>query len=159
MSHKTLSHMLLFAGVIACIGGAAVFFLYTPLMADECRMMYPELSWLFWPMLFYVWLIAALYIHAVILYMRISLRLGRNQSFCAENARDLKRIALFLLIAAVLWFALIFLPGAAGVDIGPAFLLFLLASMATLAVALVAYVLSLLVHRAAVLQEENELTI
>lgn len=159
MSHKTLSKLLLLAGAIACIGGAAVFFLYAPAMSIECSIMYPELAWLANLLLLYIWIIAFMYILAVFFYMRISLRLGRNQSFCAENARDLKRIALFLVIASGMWFALIFLPGAAGVDIGPAFLLFLLACMATLAVAMVAYVLSLLVRRATALQEENDLTI
>lgn len=159
MSHKTLSKLLLLAGVIACIGGAAVFFLYAPAMAIECSIMYPELAWLSGPMLAYIWLIAFMYIFAVFFYMRISLRLGKNLSFCPQNAADLKRIALFLIIASGLWFALIFLPGIMGVDIGPAFLLFLLASLATLAVAMVAYVLSLLVRRATALQEENDLTI
>lgn len=159
MSHKTLSRILLLAGVIACIGGAAVFFLYAPAAAFECRDMYPELSYLCWPMLCYVWLIALMYIHAVIRYMRISLRLGKNRSFCTENAADLKGIAVLLTIAAGLWFALIFLPGLAGAPVGPAFLLFLLACMATLAVAMVAWVLSLLVRRAAELQDENDLTI
>jgi len=159
MSHKTLSKLLLAAGVIACIGGAVVFFLYAPLMAAECRLMYPELAHFAWPMLIYIWVIALLYLHAVFLYMRISVRLGKNRSFCPENADDLKRIALFLIIAAALWFLLIFLPGVIGLDIGPAFLLFLLACMATLAVAIVAYALSLLVRRAAALQAENDLTI
>lgn len=159
MSHKTLSRLLLFAGVIACIGGAAVFFLYAPAMSIECSLMYPELAWLANPLLLYIWIIALMYIFAVFCYMRISLRLGKNKSFCAENAADLRHIALWLILAAGLWFILIFLPGAVGVDIGPAFLLFLLASMATLAVALVAYVLSLLVRRATTLQEENDLTI
>lgn len=159
MSHKTLSKLLLIAGAIACIGGAAVFFLYAPALSIECSLIYPELAWLSWPMLVYVWLIALMYIHAVFFYMRISLRLGKNLSFCVKNADDLRRIALFLVIAAGLWFLLIFLPGAVNVDIGPAFLLFLLASLATLAVAMVAYVLSLLVRRATALQEENDLTI
>lgn len=159
MSHKTLSKLLLVAGVIACIGGAAVFFLYAPAMSIECSLMYPELAWLSWPMLAYIWIIALMYIHAVFFYMRISWRLGKNRSFCTANAVDLKRIAVFLGIAAALWFLLIFLPGAVSVDIGPAFLLFLLASMATLAVAIVAYALSLLVRRATALQEENDLTI
>lgn len=159
MSHKKLSRMLLLAGVIACIGGAAVFFLYAPGVAFECREMYPELAWLCWPLLAYIWVIALMYIHAVVCYMRISLRLGNNRSFCTENAQDLRRIALFLAIAAGLWILLIFLPGMAGVSVGPAFLLFLLAGMASLAVAMVAYVLSLLVRRAAELQAENDLTI
>jgi len=159
MSHKTLSRLLLTAGAIACIGGGVVFFLYAPAMSIEYSLMYPELAWLANPLLLYVWVIALMYMIAVFFYMRISRRLGQNRSFCLENAIDLKRIALFLVIAAGLWFALIFLPGAAGVDIGPAFLLFLLACMATLAVAMVSYVLSLLIRRAAELQTENDLTI
>lgn len=159
MSHKTLSRLLLAAGAIACIGGIAVFFLYAPLMAKECSLMYPELAWLSWPMLIYIWVIALMYILAVFFYMRISRRLGRNLSFCPENADDLRRIARCLLLASGLWFMLIFLPGAVHVDIGPAFLLFLLASLATLAVAIVAYALSQLIRRAAELQAENDLTI
>ncbi|MBR5231034.1 MAG: DUF2975 domain-containing protein [Clostridia bacterium] len=159
MSHKTLSKLLLIAGIIACIGGCTVFFLYAPMMAHECAEIYPELSHFALPLLLYIWVIAAMYILAVALYMRISLRLGKNQSFCSKNADDLRSIALFLCAAAVLWFLLIFLTGWVGLDIGPAVLLFLLASMATLAVALVAYVLSRLVRRAAALQAENDLTI
>ena len=159
MSHKTLSRLLIIAGIIACIGGCAVFFLYAPAMAHECSVMYPELSHFALPLLLYIWVIALMYGAAVFRYMRISLRLGRNRAFCAENANDLMGIAVLLAIAGALWFLLIFLPGEFGLDIGPAVLLFLLACMATLAVALVAYVLSLLVRRAAALQTENDLTI
>lgn len=159
MSHKMLSRILFAAGIIAFAGGAAVFFLYAPLLANECRIMYPELAHLALPALLYIWCIALLYIHALFLYMRISLRLGKNRSFCLENANALRHIALLLVIASVLWFALIFLPGIMGISIGPAFLLFLLASMATSAVAMVSYVLSLLVRRATALQDENDLTI
>ena len=87
MQHKKLSVLLVIAGVLAGIGGAFMFFIWAPSVGNEMRSDYPELAWLFWPALGVLWCIAILYASSLALYLRISIRIGENRSFCEENVR------------------------------------------------------------------------
>ena len=87
MEHKRLSHLLIGAGAAACAGLAVLFLLYAPVLGLEVRDMMPEYAFLFWPALLYVWAIGGMYMAAMWQYMRISLRIGQDNSFCAENAQ------------------------------------------------------------------------
>ncbi len=159
MKHKKLSVLLIIAGILAGIGGAFVFFIWTPSVGNEMRETYPELAWLFWPALGVLWCIAILYASSLALYLRISMRIGENRSFCEENVRGLRLICRLMSAAAVIWLACIVVCAIADIDIGPSWILFLLASMATAAFALLAYALSALLHHAVDLQEDSDLTV
>lgn len=157
MEHKRLSHLLIGAGAAACAGLAVLFLLYAPVLGLEVRDMMPEYAFLFWPALLYVWAIGGMYMAAMWQYMRISLRIGQDNSFCAENAQSLRVIGYLLLAGAGMWALLMI--AAVAVKAGPEALVLLLAAMASGALGVLAYAIGLLVQRAAQLQEENELTI
>ncbi len=159
MQHKKLSVLLVIAGVLAGIGGAFMFFIWAPSVGNEMRSDYPELAWLFWPALGVLWCIAILYASSLALYLRISIRIGENRSFCEENVRGLRLIYRLMSVAAILWLACIVVCAFANIDIGPFWILFLLAAMATSAFALLAYALSALLHHAVHLQEDSDLTV
>lgn len=159
MHHKRISIFLLLAGVMAFLGGAVVFGVYVPSLARECKSMYPEMARLYWPMLLCVWAIGAVYAAALTFYMLISARIGRDQSFCPQNARDMRRIAWLLYAAAALWLGLACGPSLFSMDIGPTALAFVLLALASGAMGMVAYALWHLLQRASSLQEENDLTV
>jgi len=159
MEHKKLSVYLKAAGVIAGIGGVVVFFLYAPIMALECRMAYPELAFLFWPGLIFVWCLGGVYAAALWQYWLICHRIGKNRSFCSENARGLSLISRLFFLASGMSFLCM---GAWLMDawhLGPGWLALLLVSMASAAVGVLAWALGKLLQRAVSLQEENDLTI
>ena len=160
MEHRKVSGLLIGAGTLATLGGAGLFLIYAPLVANECRDMYPELAFLFWPGLIYLWIIALFYCAAMAEYFRVCIRIGRDQSFCAENALALGKIALCMNTAGGLWILLSFLPGLLwGIAIGPVFLIFLLAAAASFALGILAWALGKLLSRAVKLKEENDLTV
>ncbi len=160
MEHRKVSGLLIGAGTLATLGGAGLFLIYAPFVANEYRAMYPELAFLFWPGLIYLWIIAAFYCIAMAEYFRVCVRIGRDQSFCAENAVALGKNALCMNIAGGLWVLLSFLPGLLlGIAIGPVFLIFLLAAAASFALGLLAWSLGKLLGRAVKLKEENDLTV
>ena len=160
MKHRQISRLLLTAGGIAFVGAAFLMFVYAPILGQDCAAMYPELSYLYWPMLIGVWALGLVYLPAVALYMRISLRIGQNRSFCPENVRGMQSISRLLAVAAAV--EALVVPGLrlAGIDLGgPVWLMLLLLALATAAVALLAYCLSALLHHAVQLQEDSDLTV
>ncbi len=160
MEQKRVSIALMAAGGLATLGGLFVFFVDVPILAEECRGMYPELAHLFWPGLIGLWTIAAVYLAAMVFYFRIVARIGRDQSFCRANARELGWIARCLGAAGCLWILAIFLPGLVWqVDIGPVWLFLALAAAASFAMGVLAWGLGRLLQRAVSLKEENDLTI
>ena len=160
MKHRQISRLLLVAGGIAFVGAAFLLFVYAPALAQDCAAMYPELAYLQIPLLIGVWLLGAVYLAALTLYMRISLRIGQNRSFCAENVRGLLVISRLLAVAAAAEVLVVPGLGLAGIDLGgPTFLMMLLLALATAAVALLAYCLSALLRHAVQLQEDSDLTV
>lgn len=160
MENKKVSHCLIVAGALALLGGAFLFFVYAPLAALECRDTYPELRHLFWPGLISLWCIALLYCAAMADFFRITVRIGRDESFCRANARGLSRIALFMGLAGLAWLLLLLLPPLIWqVQYGPAFLALLLAAAASFAMGILAWALGKLLFRAVQLKEENDLTV
>ena len=159
MEHRKLSLYLKTAGVIAALGGLFVFLVELPLLAQNCRVLYPNLSFLFWPMLIFVWVLGALYASALWQYMLICHRIGKNQSFCPENVKSMFLIAKLFAAAAILAFLGMGAWLWPGLPLYRGWAALLLVSMASLAVGVLAWALGKLLQRATVLQEENDLTI
>ncbi len=160
MEHRRVSFMLITAGILALLGGAALFLVYAPVTANECNQAYPELAFLFWPGLIYLWIIGLFYCAAMFEYFRICVRIRGDRSFCRENAMGLNHIALFMCAAGLLWVLLpLLLTMVYRIDIGPSFIVFMLASMASFALGLLAWALGKLLARAVKLKEENDLTV
>ena len=157
---KKESVWLLIAGAATGIGVLFVAFVYVPVIAGECREMYPEYAALYGPGLAGIWGITGLFLLALWEYFRVCFRIGQDRSFCMENVKSLRRITACMAAMAVLFVLSVFAPGVLfRLDIGPVFLLFLLAAMACAALSMLAYGLSRLLRRAVEIKEENDLTV
>ena len=167
IQHKRISHFLIAAGAMAGIGVLALALIYAPVLAKDVSeslcaedpSLSAAVSGLKWAGLAGVWAAALVFLLALAEFFRVSARIGRDQSFCPENVKSLRRIAFFLSLNGVLWIAAVFVPGLFGFPVGPAWLLFLLASMAHFALAMLAWCLGRLLARAVEMQQENDLTV
>ena len=159
MEHKKLSYYLLAAGGIAGAGALGIFLVYLLGMISVAFNPASPYAYLSFAAIAGMCVLAVLYGLALKEYFCICLRIGKNRSFCPENAKGLHRIFQFLMAAALVWLAAelaAFLPGMSKGLWNMAFLLF---AMASAAMGILAYALGKLLKRATQLQEENELTI
>ena len=159
MEQKTLSKWLKLILLGMGIFGLAVYLAVVPSFGDSLRSQYPEFAGRYWPWLIFIWVSGIPCYAVLVLGWRIAANIGRDASFSLENARFLRSIAVLAALDAAYVFlgnlAMLFLdmshPGVV--------LLSLLVVFAGAAVAVAAGALSHLVRKAALLQEENDLTI
>lgn len=141
------------------ICGTVIYFFAFPFLGHDITDAYPEFRSWYWPWLDFLWLTAVPCYAALVSGWKIAGEIGRDNSFCVENAKRLRFISILAAADSALAFAgnLIFLllnmnhPGV--------FLLALLIVCVGIALTVVAAALSHLVLKAAKLCEENELTI
>lgn len=159
MEQKGLATWLKIILVGVGICGLVVYFVVFPSYGESLVSDYPEFSNRFWPWLIFLW-ISGIPCYAVLVFgWKIAANIGRNQSFSNANAKYLKWIAwlaagdgvFFFVGNMVLLFTNMSHPGIA--------LFSLLVVFAGVAVAVASAVLSHLVQKAAVLQEQSDLTI
>lgn len=148
---------IILVGVGIC--GLVVYFVVFPSYGESLVNDYPEFANRFWPWLIFLW-ISGIPCYAVLLFgWKIATNIGRDQSFSNVNAKYLKWIAWLAAGDGIFFFVgnIIFLftnlshPGVA--------LFSLLVVFAGVAVAVASAVLSHLVQKAAVLQEQSDFTI
>lgn len=148
---------IILVGVGIC--GLIVYFVVFPSYGELLVNDYPEFSNRFWPWLIFLW-ISGIPCYAVLLFgWKIATNIGRDQSFSNANAKYLKWIAWLAAGDGIFFFVgnIFFLftnmshPGVA--------LFSLLVVFAGVAVAVASAVLSHLVQKAAVLQEQSDFTI
>lgn len=160
MNHKKISFFLIAAGALAAVGIAFIFLFMIPIGAVSWRNALPEFAHLFWPCLIYLWLIGIAYLAALAEYFRVCHRIGNDRSFCAENAVSLGRIARSMGAAGAL--CLLAIPLVAlqpQIPLSIWCIYPLLAAMASLALAVLAWALSKLLRRAVEIKQENDLTV
>ena len=160
MTQLALSKSLktILVGVWLC--GLALYFLIIPDLGSSIAAVDPEYAYCYWPWLIFIWCTGIPVAAAMLMAWRISTNIGADRSFSMQNAKLLKWIeylaagdaAFFFVGNIVLYIALgVTHPG---IMIGALVVIF-----ACLAVAVAAAVLSHLVMKAALMQEENDLTI
>ena len=159
MEQKGLATWLKIILVGVGICGLVVYFVVFPSYGESLVSDYPEFSNRFWPWLIFLW-ISGIPCYAVLVFgWKIAANIGRDQSFSNANAKYLKWIAwlaagdgvFFFVGNMVLLFTNMSHPGIA--------LFSLLVVFAGVAVAVASAVLSHLVQKAAVLQEQSDLMI
>ncbi len=160
MTQKALSKWLKMAIIAVGVFGLFLYVFLIPYYGYFLAYVeYPEFSYFYVPWLVFL-SVSGLPCYAVlVLGWLISSNIGRDRSFSEANSKYLKWIAIlagadsiyFFIGDVGLWFAGMNHPGVA---------LFLLSvELIGIPVTIAAAVLSHLVHRAAVLQEQNDLTI
>lgn len=159
MTQKSLSNWLkaVLAGIAAC--GAILYACLIPMFGKDLVDANPELSYYYAPWLAVIWISAIPCYLALYFGWKITVEIGRDNSFSMDNSRYLKYIAVLALADSGYFFLanlalLILNMNHPSVLLGSLFLEF-----AGVAVAVAAAVLSHLVQKAAKIQEENEFTI
>lgn len=159
MKQKELSRWLRSVVIVGWCACGLLSFVVAPYMAYDAVLLAPDMAPLRWPCLGLFW--AAMVIVAVALWhgWKIFSEIGKDNSFCAENARRLRVISRLALTDTLLCFAAIVLllcfnglhPGV--------FLLLLLIAAVGAGITTAAAALSHLTMKAAAMQDENDLTI
>ena len=159
MEQKTLSKWLkcILIGVGIC--GLIMYAAVIPVFGLDLRTMYPEFSDRFWPWLIFIWVSGIPCFSVLVLAWKIAGNIGRDQSFTEQNASLLKWISGLSAGDAGFFFAgniLLFLLNMSHPSIVLASLVIVFAGVT---VAVTSAVLSHLVKKASVLQEESDWTI
>ena len=159
MEQKALSRWLkiIIVGIAVC--GIGVFAVVIPAMGLSIRSMYPEFENRFWPWLVFMYLTAMPFLAALWFGWKITCNIGADRSFSRENGRYLGRIAIlaggdaafFFLGNVVLLLMNMSHPGIV--------ILAMIVAFAGGAVSVAAAALSHLANKAAILQEQSDLTI
>ena len=150
---RTLKGVVALLAVMAAVYYAAIF----PSRIREIGLEEPELAWLVTPGIIAISLSAVPIAIALVLFWKICTEIGRDNSFCHQNARWLSGIGVCALIdtgyCAIGTVTLEIIAGS------PIWLLGTAVCMVGLAIALAAFLLSHLVLKAADMKDENDLTI
>lgn len=159
MEQKNIAKMLKIFTLCVAAVGAFFFFFYVPILILEISQAEPEAAWMRWPGTIGMWVIALICYLALGEFWRICGRIGKDESFCRENAVSMGHIGILAFAVAVLilggavflmvigylnaaWFLVIFFVLCVAVGIG-----------------VLCLALSRLIDNAARLKEESDLTI
>ena len=159
MKQKELSRWLRIVVVIGWIACALLSVVIVPKLATDAAMDLPEFSYLAMPCLAIFWLGMIPVALALWYAWKIFGEIGRDNSFCRENARRLRVISWLALtdtVLCVLAMIVLLLLNALHPGI---FLLMLLIAVIGAGLTVAAAALSHLTLKAAILQEESDLTI
>ncbi|MBR6473778.1 MAG: DUF2975 domain-containing protein [Firmicutes bacterium] len=159
MDQKKLARWLkvIIIGVGIC--GLVVFLLIVPAYGQSIAYDYPEFAYCYWPWLIFLWVAALPCYAALVLAWKVAVNIGNDRSFSVENANLLRKVsylaagdsAFFFVGNVVLLFMSMSHPGIT--------LMSLIVVFFGIAVAVASAALSHLITKAAVLQEDSDLTI
>ena len=159
MGQKALAKWLkaILVGVGIC--GLIVYFLILPSYGQDLVFDYPEFRGRFWPWMVFLWCTGFPCYIALFFGWKIAGKIGTDQSFSDENACYLKWISWLAAGDAVFFFLGNLVFSFMDMSHPGVFLFLMLIVFAGIAVAVVSAVLSHRVKKAAVLQEQSDLTI
>ncbi len=159
MKQKELSRWLRVVVVIGWVACALLSVVVMPKLATDAAMDLPEFSHLAMPCLAIFWLGMVPVVLALWYAWRIFGEIGRDNSFCKENARRLRIISGLALADTMLCIVSILVLLFLGALHPSIFLLMLLIAVIGAGLTVAAAALSHLTLKAAILQEDSDLTI
>ena len=159
MKQDALSRWLKGVLIVVAIIGLFIYGMIIPYIGKNFVEWYPEMKSYYIPWLVFSWISGIPIYIAIGSAYSIAVNIGKNRSFCIENADTMKKISILALIEAGYLFAGNVVLLLLNMNHPGVLLLFLFAVAACVAVAVVAAILSHLFYKAAGLQQENELTI
>jgi hypothetical protein len=142
--------------LVCCI---VLAFAVVPLLGYDMMSRYPDIAGMFWPCLIFIWLSVVPLIVIGIISWQIFIQIGRDESFCHENAARLKTISYLASIDVVAY--LLASVALALMSLLPisVLLVALVVMMGSLLLAVTSATLSHLTEKAAALKAENDLTV
>lgn len=151
MEHRSVSHILLFAGaVIALVAAIVLLGVFPYLLWASGGRAFLRILCTAGDAVLTVAVFSALY-----RYVLICREIGNDRSFCRENAGNMERISRLLWICAAV-LGLLAIPVSFLLVIWP---VLLIAAVGSGGLGVIAYALARLLQHAASLQEENDLTV
>lgn len=159
MKQKELSRWLRVVVIIGWCTCALLAWPIAPKLAQDLAIDVPQLAYLAWPCLAFFWIGLAVVAIALWYAWRIFGEIGKDNSFCRENAHRLRvisRLALADTVLCILAIVVLVVLNALHPGI---FLLMLLIAVVGAGITAAAAALSHLTLKAALLQEENDLTV
>ncbi len=159
MEQKKIANILKVFCVGVAVVGALFFFGYAPALISELARMNTQADYLKIPMLVGVWTSGVLCYCALGFFWTICARIGKDNSFCMENAKAMRAIGMLAFVAAGLMVAaVIFAACVKLINLAVLAIAFFAICVAG-GIGIVCLALSALIKRAAMLKEENDLTI
>ena len=141
------------------VWGLCIYAGILPLMGKELLLDVAGVSHYFWPWMVFLW-VSAVPCYAMLVYgWKVVVNIGRDRSFCNENAYALKNISYLALCDSVYFFVGNVVLYLMDMNHPSVFLASFFVIFAGVAVAVAAAALSHLVLKAARLQEQSDLTI
>lgn len=144
------------AAAVCCVVLGAVLI---PMLGRAQARDMPQFAWLFWPCLIFFWVTELIVLAALWQAWRIFTEIGRDNSFCMENALRLRTISRLAMADCVLYAACAIVLVLLGAMRPWAIFIFAGIVMIGLAITAAAAALSHLTQKAATLKDENDLTI
>lgn len=161
MKQTTMSRLLQALLLIAGLLGAVFFFAFLPFYGQELARDYPEFAWARWPCLLWAWLFALPVFWAIFPCWQVFGSIAqKGRAFTRENAARLRLIARLAFADAVIFPTGVIALALLGAGSAPLVLVITpLVTFTAAAAGFACYVLSRLVLDAAVLREDNDMTI
>lgn len=159
MKRKELTKWLKIVIAFAALIGVFLCFIVAPFLGREAVFMYPELSYMFWPSLIFIWATAVPFYAALYKGWLICEEISNDNSFCRENGQRLKEISKLALFECILYLVAMVVLLILNLLHPSILLMALFVIFVGVSIAVVAAALSHLVEKASELEEENDLTI
>lgn len=159
MKQSELSKWLKIIVVVAAVCCIVLGAFLIPELGREEAVATPDLAYLFWPCLIFFWITDIIVLAALWQAWQIFTEIGRDNSFCAENAGRLRNISRLAAADSILYAVFAVVLVALNAMHPGVLLIFAGLVLVGLAVAIAAAALSHLTQKAASLKDENDLTI
>lgn len=159
MKQKEVARWLKVIVVVTCLIGMAACCWVAPMLGLNFALVNPDLKWLFWPCLIFIWISAIPFYWILVIGWRLCSAIERDDFFSDYSARCFKHISLLALIECPLYLAGMIALFAIQLLHPSIFMGMGLVVFIGLAIALIAAALSHLIQKAADMKKENDLTV
>jgi len=159
MTQKKLSKWLCVIVIGLGIAGLYCLTVMAPRLGHRLVLQYPRWAHMYTPTLIFTWVCAVPFYLGLYAAYLISVDIGRDRSFIAENSHRLKRIGIYAVIESVLIFVILATMLTYDILHPVVAMILVLLALAVISISVICFALSHLVLKAAKLQEENDLTI
>lgn len=159
MKQKELSKWMKAIIFIACLMGLVFCVWVVPSIGHDAVTTDPELGFMYWPCLLFIWLTAIPFYASLYISFKICGRIAMDESFCAENALGLKHISILSLLECLLYFIAVMTLLMIHLLHPGVLIMIVFIQFVGLSIAIVSAMLSHLIKKASDIKIENDLTI
>lgn len=145
--------------VFAALLGLFLCFVLAPNIGKDTAAMYPEVDYMFWPCLIFIWITAIPFYIALYKGWLMCKEISKDNSFCLDNAKRLKDIGKLALFESIFYFVGMIILLNMNLLHPSIFFMMVFIIFVGISIGIVSFALSHLVEKASELKDENDLTI